>query len=105
MAEGKWKNFHGKKGRSGRKPLHIEVARLRTIEKAWAKADTVIDGMELKPQQANMVQAIVVKTIPDKVEHKVEASVLNIHKFSDLPEDQLIGILLGRDNGHQAEST
>jgi hypothetical protein len=71
---------------SGMRPLSVRERRLRTIDRAWLKAAEQIDGKDLKPQQAEMVKAIVVKSIPEQVEQSGEVTVRHIVTHTDIEE-------------------
>jgi NADH:ubiquinone oxidoreductase subunit F (NADH-binding) len=41
-------NFHGKKGRSGRKSMSVEKAKSDAIKKAWNKVEQAVDEKDVK---------------------------------------------------------
>lgn len=60
---------------SGRLPFSEEMTRREVLRKSWAKANDMLDGQQQRPQVANLVQAIVVKTIPDEIKGSVNFTV------------------------------
>lgn len=60
----------GKKGRSGRRPLSIEMKRLAVIQKSWDVADEFLNSKEttLKDKMEHAIK-VVTKDIPDQVKH------------------------------------
>ena len=55
-------NFHGKKGRSGRKIFPIEQARIRVIKKSWNILDTHLE----KISNVNVALPIALKDMTEK---------------------------------------
>jgi hypothetical protein len=57
-------NFHGKKGRSGRKGYGIEKARERVLKKSWNILDTRLENVD----DLNVALPIALKSMTEKKE-------------------------------------
>lgn len=78
----------GKKGRSGRRPLSIEMKRLAVIQKSWDVADQFLNdktiGISDKMEHAIK---IVTKDIPDQVKHSGGITLNYGHRSKDKNAD------------------
>ena len=62
-------NFHGKKGRSGRKKAYEESNKVKAINNLWRKIRRKVDeGKELSEYEEKLVLALLPKTIKTDVD-------------------------------------
>jgi hypothetical protein len=71
----------GVKGRSGRRPLSIEMKRLAVIQKSWDVADEFLNSpkTELKDKMEHAIK-VVVRDIPEQVQHSGNLTVNYGHR-------------------------
>ena len=72
-------NFHGKKGRSGRKCVRDEQLRIRVIEKAWKKKEKIMSNQD--------ATQIVVKDMTEKKDVTSGGKPININFDSAFKND------------------
>lgn len=71
----------GKKGRSGRRPLSVEMKRLAVIQKSWDVADEFLNSKNITVED-KMEQAvkIVTKDIPEQHQHSGDLTINYGHR-------------------------
>jgi len=66
-------NFHGKKGRSGRKSFPIEVAKIETIKKSWNILNDHLEEID----NVNVALPIALKDMREKMDLTTKGKSLN----------------------------
>lgn len=64
-------NFHGKKGRSGRKIFPIELAKIESIKKSW----NIVKNTLEENNDVNIATQIALKDMTNKTEHSGKLSI------------------------------
>lgn len=85
----------GVKGRSGRRPMSVEMKRLAIIDKSWDRAGQALDGKKLEPQQFDMAKNIVIKSMPENVTHSGVVATAQVDT-SNMSNEDIIRMLNAR---------
>ncbi len=75
----------GVKGRSGRRPLSIEMKRLQTIDKAWQVTHDYLHSDATPKEKVEQAIKIVTRDIPEQHQHSGSLIVKYGHRTTSSP--------------------
>ena len=85
-------NFHGKKGRSGRKSAYQEHNKINAINKLWEKINNkIMEGEELTEYEEKLVISLLPKTIKTETDITSDGKplpILTLNTDGTIQEDQ-----------------
>lgn len=70
----------GKKGRSGRRPMSVEMKRFAVIDKAWQVTHDYLHSPASLSDKVEQAIKIVTKDIPDQVHHSGGVNLVYGHR-------------------------